>query len=247
MTRTFFYLLLIFASGCNSCVKKEPTQSKAPEPQKSAFIISPEVLINKSFSSHLTIKLSNAPKELINEEVITISSSGQKLFMTKKIDNSHFFELLSSNEKVFVKNRNGAWRLGNSNKNYYHEIINEGLNSLSWLLEQAQLKNLVKKDKRWEIDDALSLSSPLVSLSPEDIIKAHAKGHIDMNGDVLEKAQLTIELLSNSDFKVAINFDMHLDNKASVIPEIDENIQHESLLVPINIATRFKHFLDKSR
>jgi hypothetical protein len=186
----------------------------------------------------------------INTEIVTIQARHQNLYMTKKIDDSHFFEILQDNTQLFVKNRTGPWRSGASNKAKYLDLIHEGFNSLSWLINQASLEQiLATKKPRWNItNEPLPEQAPLRTLIPdikESLINAHIE--LESKQDSIKYADITINLsntTTNIIIKLIINLSAH---DAKNIPDTPTLAHEEGINIPVNIATRFKQLMDEAR
>ncbi|HXW60749.1 MAG TPA: hypothetical protein VEK06_04330, partial [Myxococcota bacterium] len=176
----------------------------------------------------------------------------------KKIDDQHFFELWHENNDYLVKNRLGPWHSGMENKPMYASLIDDGLNALSWTLEQFSLTKLLtrKQDSGsnrmvFVIEEkTIPLDAPfLVNLPKEANFKASlstvkARIEIDAATKMPISSRFSIEI--GSDDKKTLKFEADIVlaqnqlKEAMTKPQVAAN---GPLLYPVNIAPRFNDLM----
>ena len=251
------FLPLIFFQGCNSCTKifaKPPKNQEVSEKKTSLFTLSPELLAARAragtyaYRSRLSLTLNNQERKLVNNELVEIITTPERMYVAKKIDGSHFLEIMSDAHNFYVKNRTGDWRSGNRNKRYYQALIGDALNVLSWLNTECMLEeHFVKHGKFFEIiNQPLPQNAPLRALLQDKTRESLVNGHIEVDEENIPlSALLTISASKNSDFEFKLELEVKLSHDSNTpMPDLPILARDDKLLYPVNITARFKNLFD---
>jgi len=243
---------LVLFQGCGSCNFFSKAQKDTIIIQKKAelFSLSPELLASRSYRSRLTIILNNSDQKIINNELVNISATPQRLYMTKKIDDAHFLEIINdySSNTFFIKSRTGDWRSGDGNKSYYQELISDALNVLVWLNQEFMLDKLfVKRGSFFEINNQpVPNDAKIITLLPstptESVINSRIQ--VDKN-NIPVAANYTISMSNSSEFQLKLELELTLTQNTNLaLPDLPKLSHDEALLYPVNIGTRFRKLID---
>ena len=251
--------LPLFFQGCDSCARifsKGQKNQEVIEKKAAQFELTPELLAerarsgNYTYHSRLSFTLNNNGRKLINNELVNITAtpSPQRLYMSKKIDGSHFLEIINNSNHFFVKSRTGDWRSGDRNKAQLEALMADALNVLSWLNEQCALQKLfVRHGKFLEITNkALPQNAPIITLLQITPSESLINGRIEVDKENIPVlANFTISMSKSPEFELKLELELSLAQNSSVsIPDLPVLAHDETLLYPVNIATRFKSLLD---
>lgn len=250
----FLSLLLPSCDSCGRILSKGQKNQEIIEKKAVLFELTPELLARRassgiySYESRLSLTLNHNNRKLINNELVNISATPHRMYMSKKIDGSHFLEIINNSNNFFVKSRMGHWRSGDRNKAYYQDLVADALNVLSWLNEQCELQKLfVKKGKFLEITNkALPKNAPITTLLQSTPSESLINGRIEVDKENIPvSASFTISMSKSPEFEFKLELELSLAQNSSItIPEVPVLAHDETLLYPVNIATRFKNLFE---
>jgi hypothetical protein len=261
-TMLFLWALLSMLglnAGCGGCsAKKDLTGPKAGSDEADSYLLSEKMLFDgaKTFSYNHVISLTKLEqdRQAVTVERVDVVGDHGKLHLKKKIDDQHFFELWHENNDYLVKNRLGPWHSGMENKPMYASLIDDGLNALSWTLEQFSLKKLLTRQKDngskmivFVIEDkTIPPDAPfLVNMPHEANFKASlsrvkARLEIDAATKLPISSRFSIEI--GSEDKKTIKLEAEIMLAQNQLKEaLTKPLVADSgpLLYPVNIAPRF--------
>lgn len=246
--------LIWLTQGCTCAPKVQPQNIGQREQvhTEQKFALTPQKLLatlsDFSYHSNLQLSLSNADRELQNNEQVTIRGAGERVHMSKKIDDAHFFEIMNEKDLFLVKNRHQDWRSGNSNKAQYQSLLTDGLNLLPWLIEQFSLESLLKKQQNsLEINNQpVPPQAPFVKLLKIPPKESSMTGRLELDPETgfLRSFSLTVNCTTGSD-QLTVRATISLSKNTGhplIMPSVNTE---EPLSYPVNIATRFKNLMEQ--
>lgn len=241
-------------------VKTQSVVSKTP----SKFVLEPAALLQKakmfSYRSELTITMSNGKDAKENKEVIEIMGESPRMAVKKRVDNYHFFEIFSDNDNYFVKSQNSPWRSGKDNKPLYQSMISDGLNTISWMVDQFSLydrllSNTLEKGAvtTYFVKDApISNNSAFVrntvnklpAFATIEKSQIDCEISLDKKTDVPVFARCEAFIVGANEHSIRVNatttFDTRALSQALVVPVVKND---EPIQVPVNIGPRFRELM----
>lgn len=262
--------VFVLVGGCErACtpVKQPnaPVNVKSEPVTLSKFHLHPKAIFDKtktfSYRSELTITLNRDGQSSESKESIEIVGDDQRILLKKRIDPYHFIELYSENFDAFmIKTQNGSWHSGRDNKPMYQALLNDGLNTVAWLidefsLQEAMLRNSVEKGvvNTYFVRGAqlaqhspfyLQTLTPILSFFSLERSQVDCEVSLDRKTDIPVFARCDAAIIGSKDHWIKINATMTLDTRG-LAQSIETPVvkDDEPILVPVNIGPRFRDLL----
>ncbi len=225
-------------SGCRGCEHQALSKQSVQIDQAEApFRLSLKKLSSYSrfsFSSQLSLSLVAGLKQQVFSEQISLDVVNGLFRFSKKIDAAHYLEIISDGSRYAVKNRQGPWRDGRDNKAFLAEVIDDGLNLSSWLLDQCGIASSAQINTQLSSDAAFIKSMP-----PEAGIRdCKLKATIS-----LEASELELNCAANDGSLQLSARTKLLENNDLAEIALPDIIENEPLLYPVNIAPKLLDLL----
>lgn len=255
-------------SGCHSCVKAdkkgEHVEKAALSHDVADFLVNaPKIFAQAphfSYRSELSITTKKGDTTEENNEAIEIVGAKPLIHFIKKIDSTHFFEIIAAGDAHYVRNGGKDFQRGSESTPMYRMLIDDGFNLL-----QVLLTGFALHDRATAEDDGpgkkiytlksgpLSTQAPYVQALIAKVPTMQEISHSDASGsfsiDTKTGLPLSGTLSASLEGKdgnalwIKASFDLELSQKGREIalPSINND---ELPNYPVDVGRRFNELLD---
>lgn len=264
-----FVVLAVFLGGCDGCIKPLPAKmeleaaSSAKDPASIYAIDLSSIFAkteNFAYKSELTVSTKSAVTSEADQEIIEITGVQPRILFRKKTDSQHFIELIKEKDNYFVRNNGKEFRKGADNKPMYEALLNDGINLLSFMLEQFGLYDRIAQDdsrqgKRVFVikQGPVSPNAPFVvdlalkfpEFSSMQMSELSGRFEIDEKTALPVYGHFDIVLVGKEQRRISMKADFTLDmNTANETITMPTVLEDEPQAFPVDIGRRFNDLFD---